>query len=131
MRRVVGRYFECLDAEDWDAMAGLWTQDAQLRAVGARPRTDRDGVIEYFSKLFASWPRHQDRPTRVVVSVADATVLAEVTFTGTTADGREVVFEAIDVFDFHDGRIRRMSNWYDIDFARRSLAPLAKQPVVG
>ena len=106
-------------------MPELWTADAQLRAVGARPRSDRDGVIGYFSKLFDPWPVHRDHPERLIVSEADQTVVAEVTFTGTTPDGREVRFEAIDVFDFEDGRISKLTNWYDIDYARRALSPEA------
>jgi hypothetical protein len=48
--------------------------------------------------------------------------VAEVTFSGTTADGRDVTFDAVDVFDLEDGLIRRFSNWYDIAYARRVLS---------
>ena len=121
MRNLAMRYFRCLDAEDWVGMAELWTPKAQLRAVGARPRNDREQIIEYFSKLFDPWFEHSDHPDRLIVSEIDQTVVAEVTFLGTTADGRDVRFEAVDVFDFEDGRIRKLANWYDIDYARRAL----------
>jgi ketosteroid isomerase-like protein len=122
MRTVVLRYFRCLDTEDWRGMAELWCDDAELRAVGARPRRNRDGVIAYFSKLFLPWPEHEDTPTRLVISERDQTVLAEVTFSGTTEDGRAVTFDAVDVFDFRDGSIAKLTNWYDVDYARRALA---------
>jgi ketosteroid isomerase-like protein len=122
LREVVMRYFECLDTENWDGMRDIWHEDGRLRAVGARPRDDREGVIQYFSKLFTPWPEHEDRPDRLVVSERDGTVLAEVTFTGRTAKGDHVAFEAIDVFDIVDGRIKKLSNWYDIDYARKSIA---------
>ena len=122
MRELVLRYFRNLDTENWDDMREIWHEDGQLRAVGARPRDDRDGVIQYFSKLFTPWPAHEDRPVRLVISERDQTVLAEVRFTGTTAKGNEVVFEAIDVFDVEEGRIKKLSNWYDIDYARKSIA---------
>jgi predicted SnoaL-like aldol condensation-catalyzing enzyme len=126
MRRVVLRYFDCLDREDWQAMRSIWHEHAQLRAVGARPRDDRDSVIEFFSKLFKPWPQHIDKPVRLIISEPDQTILAEVQFIGQTLDGRQVVFDAIDVFDFaDDGRIRKLSNWYDIDYARRMIAPAA------
>jgi ketosteroid isomerase-like protein len=121
MRSVVMRYFKCLDTEDWEDMREIWDERGQLRAVGARPRMDRDGVIEYFSKLFAPWPEHEDRPTRLIVSEQDATVVAEVTFTGVTAAGQHVEFDAIDVFDFAGDRIAKLSNWYDIAYARRVI----------
>ena len=66
---------------------------------------------------------HVDHPTRLVISERDGTVLAEVTFTGRTPDGRDVAFDAIDVFDIVDGRIKKLTNWYDIDYARKALAP--------
>ena len=121
MRAVALRYFRCLDTEDWQGMAELWCEDGQMRAVGARPRDDREGVLSFFGKLFTPWVVHEDRPTRLVISERDQTVLAEVTFYGTTQDGREVAFDAVDVFDFRDGRIAKLTNWYDIDFARKSL----------
>jgi ketosteroid isomerase-like protein len=123
LRATVLRYFQCLDNEDWDGMREIWHEDATLRAVGARPRDDREGMIEYFAKIFVPWQKHEDRPTRLVISERDGTVMAEVTFTGVTADGRTVVFDAIDVFDLVDGRIKKLTNWYDIDYARKLLAP--------
>lgn len=122
MRTTVLEYFRCLDNEDWDAMREIWHEDGTVRAVGARPRDDREGMIQYFSKIFVPWQRHEDKPTRLVVSEAEGVVLAEVTFTGVTEDGRTVVFEAVDVFDLVDGRIKKLTNWYDIDYARKSLA---------
>jgi ketosteroid isomerase-like protein len=121
---TVRRYFVCLDTEDWAQMRELWHEDAHLRAVGARPRDGVDEVIGYFSNLFTPWPKHEDRPTRLIVS--GDTVVAEVTFFGTTPDGLEVSFDAVDVFDLRDGRIVRETNWYDIAYARKVLgAPRA------
>jgi ketosteroid isomerase-like protein len=117
---VVRSYFACLDAEDWVNMRTLWRDDAELRAVGTRPRSGGDAVVEYFSRIFAPWSRHTDAPTRFITE--GDTIVVEVTFTGTTHDGREVSFDAIDVFDMHAGKIQRFSNWYDIAYARRVLA---------
>jgi ketosteroid isomerase-like protein len=120
-RDLILDYFRCLDEEDWDGMRALWhPDDCRLRAVGARPREGREQVLEFFGKLFTPWKLHEDRPTRLVVC-AD-TVTAEVLFLGTTHDGLEVSFEAVDVFDLSDGLISRLSNWYDIAYARKVLA---------
>lgn len=120
---VVHQYFVCLDTEDWARMRNLWTADAELRAVGARPRSGVTEVIGYFSHLFDPWPAHTDVPIRLIGS--GDTIVAEVTFTGTTPDGRDVSFDAIDVFDLRDGQIAKMTNWYDIAYARRVLGESA------
>lgn len=117
---VVLVYFACLNTEDWDRMATLWTPDASLRAVGARPRTGREEVLGYFRKLFEPWETHLDSPTRLVRG-ADA-VVAEVSFTGRSAAGHDAAFDAVDVFDLRDGRIAALSTWYDLVAARRAVA---------
>ena len=116
---VVRRYFHCLDTEDWVTMRTLWNDDAELRAVGTRPRSGGDAAVEYFSRIFAPWQQHTDAPMRLIKD--GETIVVEVTFTGTTHDGRDVSFDAIDVFDMRDGRIQKLSNWYDIAYARRVL----------
>lgn len=117
---VVREYFHCLDTEDWVRMRELWHGDCRLRAVGARPRQGIEEVMSYFGKLFTPWVKHEDKPTRLLIA-GDA-ITAEVTFCGTTSEGREVAFDAIDVFDLQDGRIHSFSNWYDIDYARKVLS---------
>ncbi len=117
---TVSRYFYCLDHEDWAQMRELWHEHGTLRAVGARPRDGIEQVMDLFSKLFVPWRQHRDEPTRIIHG--GDTVTVEVTFTGTTADGREVTFDAIDVFDLRDGRIERMTNWYDTAYARKMLS---------
>jgi ketosteroid isomerase-like protein len=118
---VVMRYFACLNTEDWDGMRELWCEDGELRAVGARPRSGREDIVGYFSRLFRPWREHHDEPTRVLAFEPAPTGLAEVRFTGLTGGHREVRFDAVDVFDFRQGHIRALSNWYDIDYVRREL----------
>lgn len=117
---AVAEYFRCLDAEDWEAMEDIWTDDVRLRAVGARPREGRDDVMRYYRRLFDPWEVHHDQPTRVVV--AGDVVTVEVTFSGRTRDGVEASFDAVDVFDLRDGRITALSNWYDLVAARRAVS---------
>ena len=64
-----------------------------------------------FQKIFERFPVHQDNPTRFLE--AGNTVVVEIAFAGSTADGTKVAFDAVDIFDVEDGRICRLSQWFD------------------
>jgi ketosteroid isomerase-like protein len=117
---IVARYFACVNAEDWVGLESLWHVDGEWRAVGARPRVGRGEVIDYFTSLFEPWSAHRDEPVRVILAGDVATV--EVRFEGVTREGTSVAFDAVDVFDFEAGLIRRISNWYDLVYVRQKLA---------
>ncbi len=119
-RTLVERYFECANTEDWDGMRELWHDDAEFVAVGARPRVGREEIVAYFPHIFSLWSEHRDEPTRILV--AGDVVTAEVRFTGRTPGGKRVEFDAVDVIDVRDGKILRLTNWYDIAYARKQLA---------
>jgi ketosteroid isomerase-like protein len=116
---AVTAYFDALNAEDLDALLGLWAPAAELRAVGSRPRQGRDEIGAYFRPLFEPWAAHLDRPTRWIV--APDTVVVEVRFSGTTLAGKELAFDAVDVFDLGDGLITRLTTWYDLAWVRKQL----------
>ncbi|MGD0245198.1 MAG: nuclear transport factor 2 family protein [Streptosporangiaceae bacterium] len=107
----VSAYFDAVNAEDWDALAGLWAPDAELYPAGARPRQGREAIGAFYPRLLAAWAEHTDRPVRRITE-AD-TVVVEISFTGTTHEGRSVAFDAVDVFDLAGPLIRRLSIWYD------------------
>jgi ketosteroid isomerase-like protein len=111
MTDPVSAYFDAINAEDWDALAGLWAPDAELYPAGGRPRQGREAIVACYPRLLAGWAGHVDRPGRRITE-AD-TVVVEISFTGTTDQGRPVAFDAVDVFDLAGPRIRRLSIWYD------------------
>lgn len=116
---TVDAYFRCLNTEDWASMATMWTDDALLRPVGARPRRGPDEIVAFYSTLFDPWAEHLDTPTRIIR--AGDVVTVEVTFTGRSRSGTEVSFDAVDLFDLRDGRIAGLSTWYDLVAARRAV----------
>jgi ketosteroid isomerase-like protein len=116
---AVRKFFEALNAEDFVRLAGLWTEAAELIAVGSRPRRGVDDVLAYYYPLFGPWAEHTDQPTRWIV--AGDTVVVEVHFTGVTQEGRQLEFDAVDVFDLEDGAIARLSTWYDLAWVRKQL----------
>jgi ketosteroid isomerase-like protein len=117
--QCISTYFDALNTGDSGKLASVWAETAELRAVGARPRRGRDEILAFYENLFGSWSTHVDRPTRVVV--ADGIVVVEVQFTGVTHAGRELSFDAVDVFDLLENLILRLSTWYDLGWVRRQL----------
>ena len=107
----VSAYFDAINAEDWDALAGLWEPDAELYPAGGRPRHGREAIGAYYPRLLAGWAAHTDQPGRRITEAS--TVVVEIAFTGTTREGRSVAFDAVDIFDLAGPRIRRLSIWYD------------------
>lgn len=118
---AVERYFAAVNAEDWDAVGALFAPGAELRSVGAPTRHGRDAIVAHFPRVLAALPVHHDEPTRVVV--AGDVVTVEIHFEGRTADGRDVAFDAVDVFDLADGgrTIAKLSTWYDTAAVGRML----------
>ena len=122
-RETIHKYFEALNHENWQELGELFHSEASYKATGARERKGRDEITSFFSTLFSPWLTHNDGPTRLILD-GDAAA-AEVTFTGTTQDGRTVSFDAVDVFTFHDGKLMTASTWYDLPAVRRLLESTA------
>lgn len=115
---VVNRYFDAVDAEDWDTLGEVLHPEVELTACGSGRRSGSPAVLKMFKKIFQHFPVHSDRPTRFVVE--GNTVVAEIHFEGKSATGVEVAFDAVDVFDIAHGRIVRLTQWLDsADLQRR------------
>jgi ketosteroid isomerase-like protein len=109
---VAGAYFAAVNARRWDDLAALFADDAELRPVGARPRSGRDDIAAYYPPLLAGFTTSHDDPR--ALHVAGDVVTAEIAFTGTTVTGRTVAFDAVDVFRIRDGRIVSLRILYDM-----------------
>ncbi|WP_420620252.1 nuclear transport factor 2 family protein [Candidatus Poriferisocius sp.] len=104
-------YFVALNGEDWDLMASVLHPELDLIPSGSRPRIGSDKAIAMFQKIFERFPIHQDNPTRFICD--DNTVVVEIAFNGATQEGQEVSFVAVDIFDVDNGKIFRLSQWFD------------------
>jgi ketosteroid isomerase-like protein len=118
---AISSYFSAINSEDWERLSTVWQDDAELIPVGARPRKGKEAIVNFYPKTLAPWKEHLDDPTRFIV--AGNTVTVEIHFTGRSADGIEVEFDAVDVFDLVDGLIQRVTNWYDVAAVRALLPP--------
>ena len=116
---VVRRYFDAVDAEDFDTLRQVLHPEVALTACGSGPRQGAEAVIDLFAKIFERFPVHSDRPARLICD--GDTVVAEIHFEGRSATGVDVTFEAVDVFDIVDGRIVRLTQWLDSAHLERQL----------
>ena len=109
---VIESYFKSVNAGDMSLMATLWRPDGTFNPVGEPPRKGINEVLSWLEQVLSAFPEHVDLPVRMIGD--GSAVAVEVHFTGRTWDGREVAFEAVDVFDLdEDGRIASVSLWYD------------------
>ena len=117
---VLEAYFNGLPSEDWTGLKALLCDDAQLEAPGAR-RSGAQAVAQYFRDALAPYPEHLDEPGRRLID--GTSVAVEIRFVGRMANGTPIAFDAVDVFDIRDrdGRIARLTSWYDSHEVRREL----------
>jgi ketosteroid isomerase-like protein len=118
---TVERYFATMNGEEWEEFSTLWTDDALLTPVGARPRTGPEEITAFYKSLFNAWRTHWDQPT-LAYEAGDGSLASAVTFSGTTTLGLEVSFDAVDLFHFRDGKICKLANYYDLLHVRQLLA---------
>jgi ketosteroid isomerase-like protein len=117
---TIHAYFEGINAERYDRVAALFAPDGVLIAPGIEPRRGAAEIEEYFGAALRIYPEHRDDATRIIVAGSTATV--EIRFTGALESGVRMAFDAVDVFDFDDqGRIARLSSWYDSHAVRSQL----------
>lgn len=120
VRELVAAYFERLNADRIDELLRLFHDDAEVVAPGGPPRRGHAEIADYFRKALAPYPEHRDAPGRMLVDGEAAAI--EIRFTGRLANGAEVTFDAVDVLDVREGRIARLTSWYDSHAVRRALA---------
>lgn len=127
---TIHAYFEGINAERYDRVAALFAADGVLIAPGIEPRRGAAEIEEYFRSALRLYPEHHDDPTRTIVAGSTATV--EIHFTGALESGARMEFDAVDVFDLDDqGRIARLSSWYDSHAVRSQLRAALEAQAAG
>jgi uncharacterized protein (TIGR02246 family) len=126
--RTLRAYFDGINAEDYAAVAALFAPDGELIAPGAGVRRGADAIEAYFASALRTYPDHRDDPTRFLHAGSSVTV--EIHFTGRVAGGGALEFDAVDVFDLDDdGRITRLTSWYDSHEVREQLRQMRERSV--
>jgi ketosteroid isomerase-like protein len=110
-RSLVERYFDAVNAHDWDQLAEVFHADVTVRHGATLSTSGRDRAVKLLKAVVAQFAEHEDQPTRVLVDGNVAVV--EIAFTGTKPDGTQLAFEAVDVIDTDGECITQVVSWYD------------------
>lgn len=120
MEATVRAYFDGVNDERYADVAALFAPAGTLTAPGAGTLGGEAQIAAYFAAALKPYPEHRDEPTRSIYAESTATV--EIHYTGKLATGEGLEFDAVDVFDFDDdGRIVRLTSWYDSHAVRTQL----------
>jgi ketosteroid isomerase-like protein len=114
-------YFLAINSDAFADLEAVFAADVEIHTVGAQPVVGRAAALAHFPRILANYAEHEDRVTRWIET--PGAIVTEIDFEGKLADGRPVVFSALDVFDLRDGRITRVTTWYDTRDVRRQVLP--------
>jgi steroid Delta-isomerase len=118
-RTVVQRYFDLVNADEVAAMMALFAEEATIEPSSGGVRRGRDDIAAYYRITLAGFTEHHDEPRRV--HVAQTAIVVELAFAGVAVSGAPVIFEALDLFELEEDRIRRVSLWADTAAIARQL----------
>lgn len=123
-RTAVEGYFAAINSDSFADLAEVFAPEVEIHTVGAEPVVGRDAALAHFPVVLSGYATHDDRVTRWISGVDDGgeeAIVCDIAFSGSMADGREVRFEALDVFDVRDGLITRVTTWYDTRLVARQV----------
>ena len=111
--RAVRAYFLAIRAMDAEAIANTFAEDGTTYdPVGSPGFTGRDAIREFFSSIFKNFKSVALTEDSIFVAGDGAAV--KWTGKGTSANGKNVNFEGIDVFEVNaDGKIRTVRAYWN------------------
>lgn len=113
IRQTVTDYFAAIRAMDADAWVATFAEDAVSHdPVGAPPTEGHSGLREFFEGIAGAFEKVEMFEDSVFVAGDSAAV--KWTGRGTGKNGRNVIFEGIDVFEINsDNKIQRVWGYWD------------------
>ena len=118
-------YFDAVHAGDADRLATVFSEDAVLRFPTLDPIQGRAAIRAFYANVFVFYTHRADRITRWFHG--EDAVAAEIHFEGHTNTGKDVVFDAVDVFTVAGGLITGLEIFYDSARVLQMLGTLPSQ----
>jgi uncharacterized protein (TIGR02246 family) len=115
---LIARHDAAWNAQDTSALVSLYTEDVvfQNHTAGEAPVSGREAVLTHIAGIFERWPDLRFSGRRLYVT-PDVCV-SEWTATATTADGRRVEWDGVDVMPIQGGAIARKDVYSTSHIAR-------------
>lgn len=125
---VTKEYFDAVGRQDLAKMAEMWAEGGSSRLVGLAELRAPEGVVGWFSELFACFPDFALTIDQTVIdgneAVARWTAVATFdgtgTFEGFKPNGAKIRIEGMDILHIEDGRIQTLIAFLNgLDLARQ------------
>lgn len=109
---VAKSYFAAVNETRLDDLAGVFAENGVLSFPMLPPIEGRKAIRDFYAGVLQFYPKRYDDVTRWFVSEA-GDVAAEIHFEGRTSTGRDVIFDAVDVFTIKNNLIQKLNIFYD------------------
>ncbi len=110
--QVAKAYFSAINETRLDNLAAVFAEDAVLSFPMLESIRGRQAIRDFYAGVLQFYPKRCDEVTRFFHSDS-GDVAAEIHFEGTTATGRDVVFDAVDLFTVRGTVIQELKIFYD------------------
>lgn len=121
---VAKAYFSAVNAKRIDDIGKVFAECAVLEFPQIGPVAGRQAIRDFYAGVLQFYPSCFDRVTRFF-SDGQGGVAAEIHFEGTTATGRSVIFDAVDLFRVSGSEIQELRIFYD---AKKVLEMVGELP---
>jgi ketosteroid isomerase-like protein len=122
---VARAYFTAINETRLDDLAAVFAEKARLSFPMLDPIEGRGAIRDFYQGVLEFYPERRDEVTRYFVSEG-GDVAAEIHFEGKTANGRPVIFDAVDLFTVAHGLIQELKIFYDSAKVMQMVGELPK-----
>ena len=119
---TIRAFYRLFDEEDVVSLLELFVDDCSFSMIlYDRDIQGKEELRAFFENHISNWSEHREWATSIVVGGSAAA--SELHFEGTLKNGRKVVMDNLNVWDFEGKRIRRIRVYADTAPFRDAIEP--------
>ncbi len=123
---VVRAYFKAVDSMQIEDLMAVFAEDASMHYPLSEPIVGRPAIREFYLGVFERYATGTDHIKRMFFS-EEGDVAVEMFFEATLKTGKEVAFEAVDLFTIKDAKIHKIKVNYDSAKVMQEIGPPPNQ----